>query len=213
MWQALQSPTIQRVVRVPTVQKLFKYSMASVVGVGVGVPVLAVCYGTLGWNELVANLASVTAGAIPNYLINRRWTWYQTGKNRLWGEVVPFWVMSVLGMILSLFAVEYADDRWGTTIAVVAAQLSGFGVVWLAKFLVLDKVIWKIVHELQPDVAIDEAGAGLVGALSLDGTDGERPLPQTGGTNGVDEPDGSNGPRGERTVTRPPATGVDDRSR
>jgi hypothetical protein len=27
-------------------------------------------------------------------------------------------------------------------------------------------------------VAIDEAEAGLVGALSLDGTDGERPLPE-----------------------------------
>jgi putative flippase GtrA len=176
MRQARPSPTIRKLRRSPTIQKLFKYSMASVVGVGVGVPVLAICYGTLGWNELVANLTSVTAGAIPNYLINRKWTWHQTGRNRLWGEVVPFWVMSVLGMILSLFAVNYADDRWGTTIAVVAAQLSGFGVVWLAKFLVLDKLIWRIVHELQPDVAIDEAEAGLVGALSLDGTDGERPL-------------------------------------
>jgi putative flippase GtrA len=184
--------------RSPTVQKLLKYSMASVVGVSVGVPVLAICYGLLGWNELVANLASVTAGAIPNYLINRTWTWHQTGKNRLWGEVVPFWVMSILGMILSLFAVNYADDRWGTTIAVVAAQLSGFGVVWLAKFLVLDKVMWKIVHDLQPDVAIDEAEAGLIGALSLDGTDGEPPLP-----------DQALGPRTPRT-SRPARTAADD---
>ena len=163
--------------RSPTVVKLTRYSAASVAGVSVGVPVLAIGYGVLGWNELVENLVSVTLGAIPNYLINRYWTWSQTGKNRLWGEVVPFWVMSVLGMILSLFAVSYAAERWGTTLAVVAAQLSGFAVVWLAKFLVLDRIMWRIVHDLHPDVAIDEAEAGLIGALHRDGHDGEPPTP------------------------------------
>jgi putative flippase GtrA len=164
--------------RSPTVVKLLRYSAASVGGVCVGVPVLAICYGVLGWHELVANLVSVSCGAVPNYLVNRYWTWSQTGKNRLWGEVVPFWVMSVLGMILSLFAVNYADDRWGTTFAVIVAQLSGFAVVWLAKFLVLDRVMWRIVHDLQPDVAIDEAEAGLIGALHLDGHDGEPATPE-----------------------------------
>lgn len=161
--------------RMPTILKLAKYSTASAVAILVSVPVLAIAYGPLGW--LAANLLSVSCGAVPNYLINRRWTWHQTGKNRLWGEVIPFWVMSVLGMILSLFAVNYADERWGTKVAVVAAQLTGFGVLWLAKFLILDKVMWKIVHEIQPDVAIDEAEAGLIGALKLDGTDGEPPTP------------------------------------
>jgi hypothetical protein len=85
--------------------------------------------------------------------------------------------MSVLGMILSLIAVDYADHRWGTTLAVVVAQLSGFAAVWLAKFLVLDRLMWRIVHELQPDVAIDEAEAGLIGALHRDGHDGEPPTP------------------------------------
>jgi putative flippase GtrA len=163
--------------RSPTMRKLVKYSTASVVAVAVGQPVLWICFGPLGWSAVPSNLVSVSAGAVPNYLINRRWTWQQEGKNRLWGEVVPFWVMSALGMLLSLWAVSYAEDRWDTTVAIAIAQLSGFGVLWLAKFLVLDKVMWKIVHDLQPDVAIDEAEAGLVGALSLDGTDGEPPLP------------------------------------
>ena len=161
--------------RSPTIQKLFRYSAASAVAVTVSVPVLAIAYGPLGW--LAANLLSVSCGAVPNYLINRRWTWHQTGKNRLWGEVIPFWVMSVLGMILSLFAVSYADERWGTKLAVVVAQLTGFGVLWLAKFVILDKVMWKIVHEIQPEVAIDEAEAGLIGALDMDGKDGEPATP------------------------------------
>jgi putative flippase GtrA len=161
----------------PTVRKLAKYSTASVVAVTVGQPVFWIFDGLLGWDAVPANLVSVSAGAVPNYLINRRWTWSQTGKNRLWGEVVPFWVMSALGLFLSLLAVNYADNRWDSTVINAVAQLAGFGVLWLAKFLILDKVMWKVIHDLEPDVAIDEAEAGLIGALSLDGTDGEPPTP------------------------------------
>lgn len=152
------SPIIRRLdehlQRRPTIKKLVRYSLASVVAVIVGQTVLVLSYGPLPW--FAANLVSVMAGTIPNYLINRYWTWQQTGKNRLWGEIIPFWVMSVLGMILSFIAVGYADNRWGTTIAVQIAQLSGFGVVWIAKFLILDKVMWRIVHDLHPE--LDETG-------------------------------------------------------
>jgi hypothetical protein len=85
--------------------------------------------------------------------------------------------------------VHYADQRWHSTAINAMAQLFGFGVLWLAKFFVLDKLMWRIVHDLQPDVAIDEAEAGLVGALDLDGTDGEPALPHGNGTNGT----GTNG--------------------
>ena len=163
--------------RSPTVRKLAKYSTASVVAVAVGQPVFWLFDGVLGWDAVPANLVSVSAGSVPNYLINRRWTWSQTGRNRLWGEVVPFWVMSAMGMILSLIAVNYADNRWDSTLINAMAQLAGFGVLWLAKFLVLDKVMWRVIHDLEPDVAIDEAEAGLFGALSLDGTRGEPPTP------------------------------------
>ena len=176
--------------RSPTLRKLFKYSAASVVAICVGQPVFWIFDGALGWEAIPANLVSVSAGAVPNYLINRRWTWSQTGKNRLWGEVVPFWVMSALGMLLSLLTVSYADDRWDSTAINSIAQLAGFGVLWLAKFFVLDRVMWKIVHDIQPDVAIDEAEAGLIGALGMDGRDGEPPTPgQTRGAAPVSEPE------------------------
>jgi putative flippase GtrA len=185
--------------RSPTVRKLAKYSAASVVAVSVGQPVFWICNGLLGWDAIISNLVSVSAGAVPNYLINRRWTWSQTGKNRLWGEIVPFWAMSALGVILSVVAVNYADDRWHSTPINAIAQLAGFGVLWLAKFLVLDRVMWRIVHDLQPTVAIDEAEAGMIGALNLDGTRGEPPLPtpdpKTNGANAT--PNGADAAREE----------------
>ena len=136
--------------RSPTIVKLAKYSAASLVAVPVGLSVFVVLNGPLGWGPIAANLVSVSIGAIPNYLINRRWTWHQTGKNRLWGEVVPFWVMSGLGALVSLWTVNYADNRWHNTTYNAIAQLVGFGIVWLAKFLVLDKLMWRIVPVEDP---------------------------------------------------------------
>ena len=154
--------------RSATLQKLAKYSTASAAGVLVGQATLIFCLEALEWPALGANLASVTLGCIPNYTINRYWTWQRSGANRFWGEVVPFWSMAVLGVILSMLAVAYADNRWGTTFAVAVANLAGFGFLWVAKFLVLDKLMWRVVHDLHPEVDIDAAEAGMPGALALD---------------------------------------------
>jgi putative flippase GtrA len=153
----------------PTVLKLAKYSTASAGGVLVGQATLIFGLEVLEWPPLGANLASVTLGCIPNYLINRYWTWKQSGANRFWGEVVPFWTMAIIGAILSMLAVAFADHRWeGSTVAVAIANLTGFGLLWIAKFLVLDKLMWKVIEDVHPEVDIDAAEAGLPGALDLD---------------------------------------------
>ncbi|HEX8805230.1 MAG TPA: GtrA family protein [Acidimicrobiales bacterium] len=155
--------------RSPTVLKLAKYSTASFFGVITGQAVLIFCLEALAWPALTANLASVTLGCIPNYLINRYWTWQQTGRNRFWGEVVPFWSMAAMGAVLSMLAVAYADHQWGTTLAVAIASLTGFGLLWLARFLVLDKIMWRVVHDLHPEVDVEAAEEGMLGLPVHDG--------------------------------------------
>lgn len=164
---------LRALMRSSTIQKLVKYSAASAAGVVVGQATLIFCLEGLEWPALAANLASVTLGCIPNYTINRYWTWQQSGQNRLWGEVVPFWAMAALGAVLSMLAVAFADHQWGTTLAVAIANLAGFGVLWVAKFLVLDKLMWKVVHDLHPEVEID-AAESMPGALPLEIEEQER---------------------------------------
>ena len=136
----------------PTLQKLVRYSVASGTGVAVYLVVLILTNVVIGLGDMASHLISVTVSSVPNYLVNRYWTWNQQGKNRLWGEVVPFWTMAFLAFLLSLLFVNYAKDEWGTTFAIAAANLSAFGVLWLARFLVLDKIMWKVVHELHPEL-------------------------------------------------------------
>jgi putative flippase GtrA len=143
--------------RWPLLAKLVKYSAASAAAVTAYVVILVVCREALGQGEMASHLVAVCLSSIPNYLINRSWTWQQTGKNRLWGEIIPFWFMSILGAILSIIFVAYVQERSDQTWAIVAANLSAFGVLWMAKFLVLDKVMWRVVHELHPELDLEPA--------------------------------------------------------
>jgi putative flippase GtrA len=150
--------------RTRTIEKLCKYSIVSGIAVVTDAVVLVVSREVIGMSFMTAHLTAVGVATIPNYLINRYWTWRRNGKNRLWTEVIPFWVMAFLGFVLSTLFVNYAKDEWGTTVMVLAANLSGFGVLWVLKFVVLDKLMWKVVHDLHPE--IDAAPASLSAAAS-----------------------------------------------
>jgi putative flippase GtrA len=135
--------------RRPLVQKLMRYSAASVAGAIVGLSSLAFFHSVLGWNAVVSNILSVTLGSIPNYLINRYWTWQRSGRDRMTIEATVFWVLALLGLLISTVFVNYADDRWGTTFALAVAQLCGFGVLWIGRFFFLDKVLFRVVTNLE----------------------------------------------------------------
>ena len=128
----------------PAVFKLVKYSAASVAGVVTSVIVLNVCLLVIDLDAVTSNIIAVTAGSVPNYLINRAWTFGKRDSHSFTREILPFWLMAVLGLILSTFAVAWADDRWdGNAIAVNIANLAAFGVLWVAKFFVLERVLFK----------------------------------------------------------------------
>lgn len=126
----------------PIVRKLARYSAASLVGVTVGQTSLFVFYQLLDLAAALANFLAVAISSVPAYLINRYWVWQKTSRNDLRREIVPFWGMAFLGLILSTIAVTVVDDRTDRAPAILAANLGGFGVLWVAKFLVLDKILF-----------------------------------------------------------------------
>jgi putative flippase GtrA len=136
----------------PTVGKLVRYTIASFTGTASYLVAIVLINGVIGLADMPSHLISVTLSSIPNYLVNRYWTWKQEGKNRLWGEVVPFWAIAFMGFLLSLVFVDYASDHWGTTLSIAAANMAAFGVLWLGRFVFLDKVMWKVIHQIEPDL-------------------------------------------------------------
>jgi len=124
------------------VQKLMRYSAASLVGVVVGQSTLFICSEVLDWNAALSNFLAVAISSVPAYLINRYWVWQKNDRNSFRREVAPFWGMAFLGLVLSTIAVTIVDDRTEWQPAIQLANLAGFGVLWIAKFFVLDRVLF-----------------------------------------------------------------------
>ncbi len=123
-------------------RRLVKYSLVSVVSVAVSQAVLAFCYVVLDQSGSTSNIIGVTVGAVPSYLLNRYWAWQKRGRNHFWKEVVPYWSLALLGLIASTLAVRFADETWGTALAVNAASLGAFGVLWVGKFVIFNKILF-----------------------------------------------------------------------
>ena len=122
--------------------KVLRYCGVSVVNVTVGLSVLAVCHAVLGWPAVGANLAAWMVGTGPAYLLSRAWVWQRSGAHRLAGEVLTFWIMALVGLVLSSMAVAIIEHLANWTVLVLAGNFCAYGTVWVAKYVFLDRVMW-----------------------------------------------------------------------
>lgn len=118
----------------------------------------------VGWDAVPSNLASTMLVSIPAFLTNKYWVWGKSGRARIRREVIPFWVFTVAGWGLSTFAVALAADntKEGTLfhlVAVLVASIAGFGVLWVLKYLFLDKLMFGPDHHTpyDEDYEVEEA--------------------------------------------------------
>jgi len=127
----------------PQVAKLLRYGAASAFNVVLGQILLYSAQTVAGLSAVPANVAAVSIGTIPAFLIARYWVWQKKGRSRLMKEVVPFWGLTFTGFALSTVAVWYVERRWSPPPwAINLTNLTAFGVVWVARFFVLEKVLF-----------------------------------------------------------------------
>jgi len=137
----------------PGVRKLVKYSMVSLISVVVSQVVQLVTF-LLTHNGVLSSVVAVAAGTVPSYDLNRRWTWRKNGPSHLWREIVPFWVMSFIGLVFSTlcvyFAENWAEDRHmskaHTGLLLNGASLAAFGVLWVGKFFIINRLLFDRDH-------------------------------------------------------------------
>jgi len=98
-----------------------------------------------------ANVIAVCCGIAPSYFANRHWVWGRSGRGDLVREIVPFWLLSIAGLVASTIAVSVvasAVASWSTSARAMAlplANLSVFGALWFLQFALLDRVLFKVV--------------------------------------------------------------------
>src|SRR5687768_9464314 len=118
--------------------------------------------------------------SIPAFLLNKYWVWGKSGRAHIRREVLPFWVFTVAGWVLSTMAVRFADDNTtadtlGRQLAVSAASIGGFGILWVLKYMFLDKIMFGPHHHTPYDEDIELEEAGIDPAtVPQDGEEGGR---------------------------------------
>jgi putative flippase GtrA len=144
LWEFIQTPQGRKWVR---------YSMVSVISALTSVALITLTYGVLRLgSEVVCTFVSNVLAGIPNYFLNRRWVWKKGGRSHLWREVIPFWSLSIAGILFALFTASLAQHFSNThhlqhlarTVVVVGANVAGFGVLWVLKFLVFNRLFAEI---------------------------------------------------------------------
>lgn len=114
----------------------------------------------------VANVLSVGITTVPTYYLNRAWVWGKRGKSHMAKEVLPFWAFSFAGLAISTLLVglvshgNHGKPSLTQQITYDIAQLAGFGVLWIVRFFVLDRLMFGKVHF--PHDEIDDAAHELL---------------------------------------------------
>lgn len=119
-----------------------KYSMVSVIGVTITQTLLLIFVGLLDQDPTWSNVVAVSLTVVPAFVLSKRWVWLQDGKVSFRREVLPFWVFTIAGLLLSTGLVAIAERVSDSTLLIMAASVGGFGLLWVAKFLFLDTVMF-----------------------------------------------------------------------
>ncbi|MDQ1395359.1 MAG: hypothetical protein QOG64_618 [Acidimicrobiaceae bacterium] len=146
----------------PDAKKMIRYTMVSVISVVVSELVLAICFGLVHWSARWSNITAVAVATVPSYELNRKWAWGKNGKSHLWKEILPFWSLAFLGLVFSTWSADYAESfvqrhhysHPVQTIGVAGAALAAFGLLWVGKFIIFNKILFKT-HPEDLDAALD----------------------------------------------------------
>lgn len=128
--------------------KLLRYCGVSVVNVLSGQGILAFCLVVLDMGGVSSQLIAAMLSAIPAYILSRRWVWKQRGRDSFRSEVLPFWTMALIGLVFAVTCIAIVERFTDATLVLMLTSLGAYGVVWVAKYVVLDQIMWKTEPEI-----------------------------------------------------------------
>ena len=113
--------------------------------------------GILDYDPTWSNVIAVMSCAVPVFLLNKRWVWSPTARSASGARSCPFWVFTLPGCCCPPASWPWPSSVSDSTLLVMVANIAGFGVLWVAKFLFLDQVMFG--HSEKDEVLSQEAPA------------------------------------------------------
>ncbi len=130
-------------------KKVLRFTMVSGVSTVTSFGSISILYGLKIIPGVIwATLAGNVIASIPAYQLNRRWTWGKRGRSHWRKEILPFWMMTALGIAVSQVGALWArhevkSHHWShlTNTALVSfTNLASFAIFWVLKMMVFNRI-------------------------------------------------------------------------
>jgi len=147
----------------PHFSRIWKFGTVSLVATAVSQTVLFIVYPHLVSSAMLSTIIATAVSTVPAYYLNRAWTWGKRGKSHLWKEVVPFWAMAFIGLVLATVIVGVAAKNAHDistaphfkTLLVHFAYLFSYGLIWVARYSVMNRFLFGTHTHVQAGTVVD----------------------------------------------------------
>jgi putative flippase GtrA len=97
-------------VRAVLKRRIARFAVSSMVAATTSAIVFAVLY-VLGASTTACSIAAFVAGAIPNWTLNRRWTWNVKGRVAFGREILAYVIVSAATLVILSLVTEWTHDH------------------------------------------------------------------------------------------------------
>jgi putative flippase GtrA len=141
--------------RHPLARRITGYSAGSVVAVIISEACFASVYGWGHRGTTLAVAAGFIGGAVPNYILNRRWAWRDRRGRDRHQEILLYTAVAVVSFLVSAVATHWAETgarhltvvRGWQVVLITAAYLGVSGVFFAVKFVIYEVVVFTASDE------------------------------------------------------------------
>jgi putative flippase GtrA len=134
--------------RTPALLKLWRYGAGSVVAFVTSVVVYYLCFSFAHLGAIGSTWVAFVAGAVPNWVLNRRWAWEKKGREGVARESVLYVLVSIVSLAASSAATKataLAVDHTNHTardLLVTFSYMASVVVLSVLKYLVYDRFVF-----------------------------------------------------------------------
>jgi putative flippase GtrA len=134
----------------PLTRRISGYSAGSVVAVVVSEGCFAAAYGWGHSGTTLASAAGFVGGAVPNYILNRRWAWHDRRGRTRHTEISLYVAVAIASFIASAFVTHWAETgarhltsaRGWQVVLIAGAYLGVSAVFFVVKFVIYEVVVF-----------------------------------------------------------------------
>jgi putative flippase GtrA len=137
--------------------RMTRYTLGSIVAAATSAVVFALLY-VMGASTTACSVAAFVAGAIPNWILNRRWAWNIRGRIAFGREAAAYVVVSAITLLLTTASTAWTQRHVQSipahhgirALLVTGSYLAVFALLFVARFAVYEFWIFSGRSRVRP---------------------------------------------------------------